>query len=547
MVKRKIDVRRIVISALLGVIFSFFMVIGSQLAANKEIDFSLKTALILVACAAAFSFVFSFLINTTIKYKTNENYRPKKLWIFLGLMTITVLFIFAMYPGNYCYDIFAQLNAYKTGYYTTHYPPLFCMLMGVIIDIGRFIYGIDEGGVVLFILFQAVITNAVIAYIISELSGRLKNKTFHVISCLYIFLHPFIFNIIISTCHDVLFADAFVLLLFEFLKMSEDKDYFSSKKNLAKVLIFVILMCVLRNNGFFALIPVLIVSLVVLREKWAEILIFMISPILLWLVLYCGLFLNLINVNRENIFHESINIPIMQISRTMYYEGDKVWDERINDYFSETCGWHMYVTERAISDAYKVCLKDDVLGRDPLGFVDMWAKMGAKAPNRYIEAAAMQTLTSYYPWVDYDNRSSGVFGAYIEYGVRTAPEYVGDTDVAKPEAANKFPWLHSAIVWLFGPHRGWFKIPVLRLIWGASFSTYLLIITVALVIYKKAKKYLVPLSFVFGMLLTVILAPVIIFRYMFPIVLATPIMLYIIVKVIGEKKENPTHKRVGQK
>ena len=537
MVKRKIGIRRLVVSALLGLFFACFMVFGMQLSANKTLDYSLQTLLSLIAFTVVFSLIFYFLINTTITYKENPNFKPSRILIFSILMALTIVFLLAMYPGNFCYDIFAQLNSYKTGEYTTHYPPAFCFIMGLIIDAGRFLFGSDEGGVVLFILIQAIITNLVITHVISELSCRLKNKTFHIVSCLYVMLHPFIFNLIISTCHDVFFADCFILLLLEFLKMSEDKDYFTSKKSLIKTAILTFLLCIIRNNGVFALIPAIIALLVILKGNRKKILQFVVLPVMIFLVGYNGIFLSLINVQRESILHESMNIPIMQLARSIYYDKDKVWDVRLNAYFLDDCEWHLYEKYQAISDAYKVCLKDEMLKYSPLEFASVWAEIGLKVPNRYIEAVDMQTLVSYYPWARYSDEDSGINQTYIEFGVRLSPEYTDGIDVARPSADTKLSWLHDELVKFFDVDKNWSKVPVFRFIWGAAFSTYLLIITIALVIYRKAKKYIVPLSFIFGMHLTVLLAPVIIFRYMFPVVLATPVMFYVIIKVIGSRKE----------
>jgi hypothetical protein len=81
----------------------------------------------------------------------------------------------------------------------------------------------------------------------------------------------------------------------------------------------------------------------------------------------------------------------------------------------------------------------------------------------------------------------------------------------------------------------WATIPVLNQFWRGSLTTYIWLITAFFVFVRKKTRYLLPLSFILGLILTVALSPVVLFRYLFPAVICAPIMLYILVLCIKKK------------
>ena len=449
-----------------------------------------------------------------------------------------IVYFLIVFPGNFNYDIIMQQIAYKTGNYTTHYPPAYCFISGVIIDFGKMIFGSANGGIALYIIIQAVITNLVIAKVVADVSNRLKNKTFFIVSLLYFLIHPFVFNLMLSTCQDVFFADFFVLLLLELVFMAEDKDYFKSKKNWLKVFIFTFLMCIVRNNGLFALIPVVVLGVFFMKKRRIQFVSILMIPIIVFSLGYNILFLNLMNVNRQSLFHESLNVPVMQIGRGLYYNHDGVWSEELFKYFKEKCDWGAYGQHPSISDEFKDCFRDDVLDNDLFGFIKYWAKIGKKAPRQYIEAPGMLALGLYYPWTTYEENvyeNSTIDGPYEEFTVRTVAEDAVEMGVVVPSRDTKMPSLHAFFNDFFFKKQTWSHIPGFRLIWCAAFSTFLALITLAFILYRKKSEYAIPVIFVFGMLMTVFLAPTVVFRYVFPVVLSTPILFYVIIRTIDSK------------
>ena len=458
-------------------------------------------------------------------------------------MLVSLVLLFIIFPGNYCYDSGAQYHRYAVGEYSTHYPPAFCFLLGIVIDFGAKIFGNANWGIFLADLLQALIVNFALTEILFYISQKLKNKKFIIISILFLILHPLLQICTLSTCHDVVFGAVFILIALEFLKISSDEVYFTKKSNFIKMFFLVFILCIYRNNGLFALIPAVIIGLFMLKGKRIKFATLMLIPMLVFQIGYNTIFLNVIHVERQSIVHESLNIPIMQIARALYYNHPVAYSEELNTYFHEICDWKNYGRFPAISDGIKSCIDDDYMESHLFDFVKYWAKIGAKAPHRYLEAPMMSTIGLWYPFTEYpENPTSNsiMYHAYAEHDIHSYAFSYYDDGGAIEVSREGNKEINNAIKEFIHTKQSWSKVPILDQFWRGSFTTFLLFFTAIIIIYRKKRKFVLAFAILFGLWLTVFLSPVIMFRYLYPLVLATPIMFYMIVSSI--KSEPKIHK-----
>lgn len=534
---KKIDKRRFIYSMITGLVFALFFVVGKQLNDDNVINFGIITAINIVIVTAILSVVFYRILIVKNKIKADNNYKITWLKIFIPLIIISIFFLIAIYPGNYGYDSPAQYHRFYVGKYGTHFPAIFCWLLGVFLTLGKNIFGNFEAGLFVLLLLQSIFINFVIAKIVTYVGNKIQNKKFTIILVLYFLLHPLSQVLILSSCHDVPFGGFFALLVLEFLKMVEEDDYFSKKSNYLKVGTITILMCLFRNNGFFALIPAVVVGLIVMKKKRVNLAIIMLVPMLLFQV-WNQVFMNFISVDNQSLVHESLNVPIMQIARALYYNHPQTWSEELNTYFNVVCDWRRYGEHSGISDNFKSCLKDEYIESHLFEFIGYWAKLGIKAPHRYIEAPGALALGLYYPWKTYPedaHHNADTYHPYVEFNVVDYSGHYDDIGVAPMHRYPVIPTLSDFLKSLTDGQE-WSKIYGFRLIWCGAFSTFLMLFSVFFALYRKQKEYLLPISLIFGLILTVFLAPVVLFRYLFPVVLTTPIMLYIILKCVSAKR-----------
>ena len=535
---KPINKRRFVCSSIFSFLLSIFLVIGHQMNETRMINWHLSTPINIFIMFALIETV-TYIFIDKIKYKSDKKYNVKRWQIFLPLFLIAFFVLFACYPGNYNIDITYEWNIYKANSYSTHFPIFYNMVFCGLMDFLHSIFNSWEVAVFILNLAQITIVTLVVSEILFYLSKRIKNKNFTLLLTLYYIINPLFLTLIMSTSHDIGFAVIFALIVLETVKMVENEDYFEKRINWLKFIFLTFMFCIFRNNGLFAIVPALILGLFFMKGKRIKFTAIVTIPLIMFIG-YNQLIVNNVVTNKESVFRESLNVPVNQMARALYYNFPRAFSEEQYKYFEVECNWPYYGRYPMITDFQKRCLKTDYIEKHFFEFLAYWAKVGTKAPHRYVEAPFLFWLGAYYPFITYHDPSEDdpTLHGYVSYSIHRndGNVFLGRIDI------DRYPHIKivdKAMTELI-TNQKWSKIFFFRVIWGGSFTTILLIFTACYVALKKQKKYFLPLCFIFGMLLTVLLSPVVLYRYMFPIVLSVPIMFYVILKCSEGKKREKT-------
>ena len=525
--------RKVVFSSIASLIFSSFLVIGAEINNNSKTDWSFLSFIKFAVIFAIIFFIFYKLLDKKIKLKSDE-IKLKRWQLFLILIIPSLFLLWATNPGIFSWDSGVMYHYYATGEYTTHFSLIISWLLGSCVSLGQNIFGSANFGLVIFLLIQILAANFALTEVITYCSKKLKSKPFLIVCIIYFVTHLLVQNMLITAHQDVLFGSFAVLLALEFLKMVEDETYFSKKSNWLKVGIFTFFMCAVRNNGFFALLPTIVIGTIFLKGKRKNFFLILLIPMLLFQG-YQKLVVNKIVVRTEPIIRESMNVPILQIARTLYYTKDTSFDERLYPFFGD-CNWDLYEYSFDLSDDFKECMNNRHMGTHMREFIALWAEIGMKYPQHYFDAPFALTRSLYYPWVTYNHDdTTHRYHSFAHHSMSESVMTNWEDSIVDIKKAPNLPWLDSALD-KYLSNQYWSETYGVRLIWCAAFTTYLLIITIIFALYRKLYKYIVPLGLLFGILLTVALAPTVQFRYVFPVVIAFPIMLYILIKCVSAKR-----------
>ena len=528
--------RHIFYSVLAGCFFTFIGYFGTRLliaTMNKtEAVYSVLDITCAISITIITSMAFYFILNLKIKNKANESFEIKRWQIFMPLLYTSLVVFLALFPGHYPYDSSDMYQIFQSGEYTTHYSPLITFIIGLFLSVGKNIGSIQLGHATLIIL-QCLFVNIVLTEIIYYCSNKLKQKSFTIFSTVFFIIHPLVQVLIVRSGQDTIFGGLFALLCLELLKIVEEEKYFDKKRRFVYLFILIFLMCATRNNGFYALLPAVIIGIFVvkkgLRKKF---LIAAITPLIAFLGYNNLLIKNIVSEN-ESFYQETLSVPIMQIARAVYFHPDNDFKQELATYFDldyvnwsgGTMKWEEYPENAGISDPYKNCLRTEEIEKDPKKFFELWAKIGAKYSKEYAEAPAVLALGLYHPYLDYPaGKNNFQWHLYVD-------SFGGIYEKNELEFKSLIPPLYSLIDYLIH-NQAWSKVPILHLLWGAPFTTYLCLLLILFVLYKKQYKYLLPVMLIFGLLITIFLSPVMLFRYIFPAVLCTPIMVYIFKSVL---------------
>lgn len=531
--------RHIIYSVIIGAFLSLAGYFGykfSNATFNyEEVKYSSLDLFFVIMATVFLSAIFYLILGIKIKLKEAKQFTLKKWHIFLPLILMSIVLIITLFPGFLPWDSIDMYRRFQTGEYTTHFSPFITFLIGVAISFGKAI-GHPNFGHALLIIAQFVLVDIALTETIFYCSKKLNRKSFGIIMTIFFILHPLVQVLSIRSGQDTFFGGLFLLLSLEFLKISENTEYFNKKIKYFYIFILIFFLCATRNNGLYALLPALIAGIFILKKDVIKKKFYIaVSVPLIVFLGYNYLFIHNIVPKKDSFFQETINIPVMQIARTAYFDSEDETINKLKTYFNDSCinwrgmklSWSYYIRASGISDPYKDCMYANKIAENPLRFFSLWAKAGIKHPVNYIEAPAVFMLGLYYPFVPYEPYSKQVFYQWHLYIDSYTSDYFEDGVNSR---SFTFDMKNFADFMFY--QQEWSKIPVLNLLWRAPITTYLCFFSIMFTLYKRKYKYMLPLALIFGLWLTVFLSPVLLFRYLLPVVLCTPIMVYILIKTI---------------
>lgn len=543
--------RAAVLSSFTGLLFSVFMVLGKNVSITRETHIFTAEAWIHIICLTPMFSAAVLCILTLNPQALQPNACDKDKRVFSGLLDrfsakqrffVIWLFLFiawlpwflAAYPGIYAYDSVYQINYYRSGQLLTKHPVIHSSILGFcVITLGNLL-GSPEAGMCIYSILQMLILSAIYAVLEVCLIEKYLSKPLHILTILlfaFIPLHAFMG---ISSTKDVLFS-AFFALSVMFLLLAAEKpsrlDAFRFRIALTLALFF---MIIFRSQGIYVFLFGSVFAYAVFsgrRKKWLSI----VASCLLLFVLYSGPVSTLLGGTKWSALHEMMSVPCVQLSRARLECEDELTKEEealIEAYIPK---YEAYSFNAGISDLMKNRLDTSRIKANPAEFIKLWAGVGLKCPVVYIDAFARLTVGFWYPDMNY--RDPEAFHPYWEYYSSGRLEYLDRNKylVLDQTPAPGFEPLND-FAYRLTYHNSYQRFPVISMLFSSGFTTWLLLLFIVMCIYHKQFKYLVPASFAFGLLLTLLLGPVVLFRYVYPLYLTVPLFA---AAAVHFKQKNP--------
>ena len=424
--------------------------------------------------------------------------------LFAGVCVYWIPAYRALYPGTFGYDGPVQMAQYfgeRT--LSTHHPILHTYFMGMFFSLGKALFDSYTIGFAIYITVQGLFVAAGLAY--AATVAKRKNLNFLLLAAgiLYTIRNPMVQMITFSSTKDVLFG--VFLLLFSMELINAPKE--SGKRYYIKLLIFGCLMCLFRNQGIYILLAILIVAKV-LRLCKREILVCLISVIAL-VGVFNGIVTYGLGIPKGDL-REMLCVPMQQVSYVVgqhYEELTAVQLELYKEVIPED-GYKYWVYNSA-DDIKSRFLTDELM--DNLGaHLINYVELGLKYPEDYI-----------YAW-------KGLIEGYwdtdlMQYRLLAMTYTFDELNVYGIEHAGLDDEYHLGL-WLATQFEEtpWKLQPEMCLWFGLA------LLCVALFRRDRMRMlFLLVYVFYFG---TVILGPVALVRYLYPITIASPMLLALLHK-----------------
>lgn len=529
----KLNKREKIFNIVFSLFLAFITVIGAQLEIKSDIHWSVLTVLNIIFITFSFYPIINIVIYKLKTINPNNNFnidtKKKKIGTFLIIWFLNLLVFLAMYPGLYGYDAGFQIIEFldKGTPITSAFSVPFCFVLSKITELGNVVFGSYQLGFAVYCFLQMTFMTFVATKIIIFVIGRCKNKILYILLIIFYGAFPLFTVMSLSATQDTVFAGIFALILLNLLKM-RDKNYWSNKKNPFILSVLIFLLCLMRNNGFYCIIFSFIVILLISKENRKKVLIVFLIPLIFYKI-YSGPVLNFLNVVPGNSIREMSSIPSQQLARVYNYN-KKAFSNKdlknLNKFYDKIDNFKDYKTRQSISDPIKSLIKQEEVKKDPITYFKLYLNVGRKDIKNYTEAFLLNTLGLWYPNKTY--RDDRMYHPLLEYLMLDAkfwnPIYIViDRDTKLP--------VYDKLLYYSIEKNGWKFIPVISTLFTMGFYFILFLFLCGMIFVYKKYRLFIPLSIIVGLLLTIFLAPVSLFRYFYPIFIVTPIILSLILTI----------------
>ncbi len=468
-----------------------------------------------------------------IEKKETEKINNKKYrWLiyFLTIFACWIPTVLAFYPSIVGYDGGYQIRNYFLLNEMTHHPILITKIYTFFYVIGLMIKS-PTVGMFLFSLTQMAFMAASFSYAVKFIEDETQNKLIRNISILFYALYPYNQLFAITTTKDVILAGLMLIFVIHLYKMLKEK--FKITDYIFLVLIGVV-MLLSRNNTIYTLevsLPFIILVLIKERHKLVKI----VTVFLLIIILYKSanncLYKMLKNQSANSQNNEGnfrLSIFTQAVGRVARDNKDSLTQEekeKISYYFKDYEKLGKVYAENIADITANEMASGKNINKNKKEFFTFVLELGKKYPMTYIESF-LDTARGY--WyiedVSFSNiliyNHPGAFELY-DFGI------LGGSFKVKHE--SKIEPLKNLYTNLYCLNR-YQEVPVLYTLFQPGIFFYLTLAFLLYAMYKKDKDNLVIAIFLFIFYASCYLAFCSIIRYMYPIMVNTPIMLALVLK-----------------
>ena len=467
---------------------------------------------------------------------------PKALYIieFLLIYFSWMPIFLASYPGIYGYDSVYQIGYYISHHFGLHHPLIHSLILGFFtITVGNF-FGSAEEGFSIYILIQM----GILSFAFSELMRCLRKwnipQIFRLFTLALIILLPTNAIMAISSTKDTIYSATLLLLLLQFANAVVNKKYFDSKMTMVTTAIILFLNLIFRNNAIYVDALSLIIALICFHDwKLNKKVLIIYFTAFLCFIIYSGPITTSLGGVKADSIPEMVSVPVMQMSRSatigkeQLTEGDiQEIEEYIPDYMKYSDN------QQGISDLMKNSFNSDLFRENPMHFMKLYFRIGMKCPTAYIDAFLRTTIGLWYPDMNYSDPQA--HHPYWEYD-NTVDNSDNNWLIIRRQTMTGFEGIEFLMHDL-AYSNSYQKLPIISLLFSSGFYIWIMLVFITYAFQNKMYKLLVPSGFLFSLWLTLLLGPVVLYRYVYPFVICTPLLIALllhqedIINSLGEQE-----------
>lgn len=521
----------------LSFLFAAILVYGSVL--DYQFELTWKKICAGIGLAAA---VYPILAKITIwldhkQVNRQKEQSSKKICFICFLLTAAVwgMAYLAVFPGvlatdaDYWYYEFSVKDAPVT----SKWSPFYCYIFYRLIAFGKNVFGGYQAGFAVFSFVQMLFVLLAVWNVMLFMHRNFSKRAV-ILSAVFFSCIPTHVILALSSAQDAAFAACFTMCIIEMLEIA-DHSQDQKHRSFIKLMIWMVLLCIIRNNGLYAVLVMGIFAILFIKKdkkRWLA----SVCITAIVIVIYQGPVYRMLGIEKDEGLRMMLSLPLQQMGYAYNYGYEKLTEEQIGRmqlYMSDE-NWRIY--GMCIADNLANCLDVEKVKSDMSGFLKLYLDVFARAPDCYIKGAALQTFGLWYPNKNYPDPR--IWHPYIEYLCLDTSTF-GRTDFAVSRT-SLFPAYDRILGMLYGQtdhypqdypmgYGGYLSmcfsdVPIIGILSKAGIYFWMFLYLFCYAIYKNwGGDLFAVIGFGAGIFITVLLSPVIMYRYCAPMIFAAPL------------------------
>lgn len=430
--------RCMLLSILTGFLFAFCFATGAVMENVRSgsawlVDFLVIGVLVSALTFCLWQFGGRLLNRVYERCKTNKFFvfleRNKEFALpFWGRVLVLLLMwlpvFLSIFPGAFAYDAYDEWLQVKNQALTAHHPVLHVLLVGYCLEIAYGLFGSYNVGIAVYTIIQMVLLACIFAYTLSFLRSYGLPVRARALMLLFWDCSPVVQLFAVSVTKDTLFAGAFLVFLLSLVDIRCRREAFWESKS--KKIIFVISALgtmILRNNGLYVVLIMLVILCVMLRKEWKRFLPLVLGTIALYWI-YVGPVYSVLGVQAGGI-QEMFSVPLQQMARVYVYDYEELDKEEVAKLEALIPKEDLLAYRPKVADFVKTNFRSQVFEADKAGYLKLWLKWGLEHPVSYVKSFFIMTVDYWYPGAVVDGYEWGDMDTdYFDYSVNTPGERV---------------------------------------------------------------------------------------------------------------------------
>lgn len=442
---------------------------------------------------------------------------PNRIFFMLIFSILVIFWIpayLALFPGTFGYDGPIQFSMF-TGELplSSHHPLLHTWMLGSLIFLGKAVFGSYNAGLAVYSATQGIILAASLSFSLLVLRRMGVGVLYLSAAVFWLAMNPLIQTLVFATTKDVVFSA--MLLDFVVLYVWNGTE---QRKHPVLQAVFGTLMCLMRSQGIYIVAAVIVIELILLRRvSFRNRRICIITALLLSAVAagsfnwVCAHVAGIPQANKR----EMMSVPMQQMAAVINISdqgGEPVTKEQramAIEVISEK-GIRNYQAE--VADPVKDEFNTEQFLSNPGRYLKLYLELGIQHKREYIVAAADLVA----PYWDMSQNSY----RYLAFQY-TFEDLNKDCDFHRNSMWKGYEkYMEAAVI-----DREYQNLPVPAFLFDPVLGNWVLMVVLgwAIAFWKKTAFYaqLFPALY----FLTLMLGPVALLRYIFPVVVAIPFII----------------------